>query len=188
MTISLNIPWHQYALIVVLAEKMQEKKRWFGKTALQKLIYLLEAIYKVPCGYEFSLYIHGPFCADLMGDLDYVNALRGVEVQYDPLSNGYKITPGEAGDTIKVRAKDFLLKYGKEIDSIMEEFGPMRARDLELRSTIVYVDRDNSASGRELTKRDFIEEIKEIKPHFTEAEIEQVFNELCEKGYIKQRV
>ncbi|KYH32782.1 hypothetical protein [Neomoorella mulderi] len=58
MTISLNIPWHQYALIVVLAEKM---------------------------------YIHGPFCADLMGDLYYVNALRGVEVQYDSLSNGYKI-------------------------------------------------------------------------------------------------
>ncbi|KYH32781.1 hypothetical protein [Neomoorella mulderi] len=64
----------------------------------------------------------------------------------------------------------------------------MRARGLELRSTIVYVDRDNSASGRELTKRDFIEEIKEIKPHFTEAEIKQVFNELCEKGYIKQLI
>lgn len=35
----LNIPWHQYAIIVHLAEKMEEKRQRLGKTALQKLIF-----------------------------------------------------------------------------------------------------------------------------------------------------
>lgn len=40
----LNIPWHQYALIVLLTEKMQENRQRFGKTALQKLIYAANSI------------------------------------------------------------------------------------------------------------------------------------------------
>jgi len=47
MRLALDIPWYRYALIVALAEKMQGKGYWFGKTALQKLVYLLGAIYKV---------------------------------------------------------------------------------------------------------------------------------------------
>lgn len=187
MRISINIPWHQYALIIALAERMQEKSLWFGKTALQKLVYLLEAIYNVPCGYQFTLYIHGPFCADLISDLDYVDSLQGVNVQFDPSSNGYKINPGDSGEVLKEKAREFLNNYEGPINDIIEQFGSMRTRDLELRSTIVYVDRDTRISGRNLGRKEFIKEIKGIKPHFSEVEIEGALAELEQKGYVYGR-
>ena len=184
MRILLDIPWHQYALVVLLAEKMEEKKQWFGKTALQKFIFLLQTIYHVPCGYQFSLYIHGPFCSDLMADLDYVNSLQGVSINFDSTANGYKISPGKAGEILKNKAEDFLTKYLGQINDMIEDFGSMRTRDLELRSTAVYIDRDIRESDRNLSRKEFIQEIKSIKPHFSEAEIECALTELENKGFI----
>ncbi|MCL5779519.1 MAG: hypothetical protein M1119_00930 [Firmicutes bacterium] len=187
MKISLDIPWHQYALIVTLAEKMHEKGYWFGKTALQKLVYLLGAIYKVPCGYQFSLYIHGPFCSELTDDLDYMNALGGVSVNFDPRVNGYSISPAPEREVIKSKAEDFLATHQSQIDKLLDDFGSMKARDLELRSTIVFVDRAAQREKRNLTRKEFIQEIHSIKPHFSVVEIESAVAELEGKGYVVRR-
>lgn len=182
----LNIPWHQYALIVTLAEKMQEKGNWFGKTALQKLVYLLETIYKVPCGYNFSLYIHGPFCNELMDDLDYMDALDSVSVNYDPQVNGYRILPGLKREEIKDKARDFLATYQAHIEKLLADFGTMKARDLELRSTIIFVERAAHREKRNLSRNEFLQEVQSIKPHFSVAEIKSAIDELEEKGYIRK--
>ncbi|WP_338834327.1 hypothetical protein MHLNE_06890 [Moorella humiferrea] len=63
----------------------------------------------------------------------------------------------------------------------------MRVKDLELRSTIIFVDRDAVTSGREITKHDFIQEIKSIKPHFSYEEIKEAMVELESHGYIDRR-
>ncbi len=187
MKVAFDIPWYQYALIVDIAEKMQFRGQWLGKTALQKFIYLLEMLYNVPCGYSFTLYIHGPFCSDIMNDLDYVNALNGVEVEFEQNMNGYRITPGSSGGEIKEKAQDFLSSYNYYVEKILEDFGSMRARDLELRSTIVFIDRDARISGRKFDRNRFIEEIKGIKPHFSVREIELALTELESKNYIANR-
>lgn len=187
MKATLDIPWYQYALIVELAEKMQLKGHWLGKTALQKFIYLLEMVYNVPCGYFFTLYIHGPFCSDIMNDLDYVSALNGVKVEYDYNMNGYRITPGSSGKEIKNKAQDFLSVNEQHIEKMLQDFGLLRTRDLELRSTIVFIDRDAKISGREFDRNEFIQEIKGIKPHFSRQEIEFALDELESKGYVEKR-
>ena len=183
----LNIPWHQYALIVLLTEKMQENRQRFGKTALQKLIYLLQTVFKVPVGYQYSLYIHGPFCSELMDDLDYVSCIGGVAVTMDQGSNGYSISPAHDAALIKNKAQDFLTTYQPQIKKLLAEFGSMRVRDLELRSTIIFVDRDAVTSNREITRNDFIQEIKSIKPHFSYEEIKEAMEELESHGYIERR-
>lgn len=184
MKLALDIPWHQYALIVTLAEKMQEKGYWFGKTALQKLVYLLGAVYKVPCGYQYSLYIHGLFCSELTDDLDYMNALGGVSVNFDSRVNGYSISPAQGGNVIKSKAEDFLATHREQIDKLLDEFGFMKTRDLELRSTIVFVDRAARREKRTLSRQEFIREIHGIKPHFSVLEIESAVAELEAKGYV----
>jgi len=183
----LSIPWNQYALIVLLAEKMQERGIWFGKTALQKLIYLLQVVYKVPLKYQFSLYIHGPFCSDLMDDLDYLAALDGVSVTYNHNINGYSISPSKEAELIKSKAREFLADYKEQIDMLLDNFGFMRARDLELRTTIIFVDRDAVRSKRDLSREEFIQELHDIKPHFTREEIEKAMVELENWGYIERR-
>jgi len=183
----LNIPWHQYALIVLLTEKMQESRQRLGKTALQKLIYLLQTVFKVPVGYQYSLYIHGPFCSELMDDLDYVSCIGGVVITMDQGYNGYSISLSHKAALIKNKAQEFLTTYEPQIEKLLAEFGSMRVRDLELRSTIVFVDRDAVTSSRKMTRNDFIQEIKSIKPHFSYEEIKEAMEELENRGYIERR-
>jgi len=185
--VKLNIPWHQYATIVYLTEQLQEKRQRFGKTALQKLIFLLQTVFKVPVGYQFTLYTHGPFCSELMDDLDYVNYIDGVSVSIDPDCSGYVISPASKAVLIKEKANDFLTTYRPQIEKLLAEFGSMRVKDLELRSTIIFVDRDAVNSGREISRNDFIQEIKSIKPHFSYGEIQKAITELEARSYIEKR-
>lgn len=183
----LNIPWHQYALIVYLAEQMEESAQWFGKTALQKLVYLLQTLFGVPVGYQYSLYIHGPFSKELMDDVDYLDGIGGLEVSFDQNANGYKIRPAQGADKIKAKAQDFLDNYRPQINQLLGKFGSMRARELELRSTIVFIDRYAVQTNREMTRQEFAQEVSSIKPHFSWAEIEEAITELEGQDYITRR-
>lgn len=182
-----SIPWQRYALIVFLTEKVRNFRQQFGKTALEKLIYLLQEIFDVPIGYQYSLYFHGPFSSGLLDDLDYLDYLGGVKVITEHLSNGYDILPSDKADLIKEKAQDFLVRYQTKIEELLKIFGSLRVKDLELCSTIVFVDRDLKGSGRSIAKSDFVKEIKGIKPHFSNEEIEKKINDLENLGYIEKR-
>jgi hypothetical protein len=60
-------------------------------------------------------------------------------------------------------------------------------RELELRSTIIFVDNDAVTSGREITRNDFIQEIRSIKPYFSYEEIKEAMEELESRGCIERR-
>jgi hypothetical protein len=56
---------------------------------------------------------------------------------------------------------------------MIKRFGGMNARELELRSTIIYVSREEP-----LEEEDLLNRVKEIKPHFSVAEIDSAYKEL----------
>ncbi|RKX42659.1 MAG: restriction endonuclease, partial [Thermotogae bacterium] len=137
----INIPWNRYALIVELADRFKERIPKFGKTLLQKMVYLLQEVYGVNCGYRFELYTYGPFSSELLQDLDLVESLGGVTVV--PVISGvggYMILPGEYSELLKKKAESFLSdeKTLSALDNVVKNFGNYLAKDLELRSTIIY--------------------------------------------------
>ncbi|NLS45772.1 MAG: hypothetical protein GX969_08570, partial [Firmicutes bacterium] len=46
-------PWERYGLIVELTGRIQDVSSQFGKTAMQKMVYLLQAVYEVEFGYNY---------------------------------------------------------------------------------------------------------------------------------------
>ena len=80
-----------------------------------------------------------------------------------------------------------MTNYQPQIDELLETFGDMCVRDLELRSTIIFVDRDAVAGSREIGREDFVQEIKSIKPHFSCEEIDRAVEELEALGFIEKR-
>jgi uncharacterized protein len=185
VTINLEIPRERYGLIVELAERMKERQMSFGKTALQKLVYFLQELYKVECGYHFSLYTYGPFSSLLVSDLDSVSAFRGVEIEYS--GQGYEIEPGPKAASVREHAKSFIDDHDEAIENIVDEFGKMWANQLELRATIVFAERDARASGEVLSIEDLVSVVSGIKPHFSESAIMEAINEMKAKGYIKTK-
>ncbi|MFH0822091.1 MAG: hypothetical protein V2B18_05020 [Pseudomonadota bacterium] len=188
MACKINTPWHRYALIAELARRLEDKSPQFGKTSLQKMIYLLQELGGIPADYRFSLYTHGPFTAQLLGDLDLVEALGAVKVNYVTSGyGGYQISPDREFEPIRDKASEFLHANKAAIERLVDEFGAFSAKDLELRSTIVFLDRNVKRSKKDLDRGNFIGLVKKVKPRFTEDAIAEALEELEKKNYVDDR-
>jgi len=183
MGTTIDLDWQSSALIIDLAERMEKSGHSFGKTALQKFVYFLQELHRVDCGYDFTLYTYGPFSAQLLADLDTAKSLDGVNVRYDQGSGGYDIKPGPNA-AIKNKAHRFLTTNADSLQSVVDEFGGMWAKDLELNATIIYADRDASAAGESLDDSELVSVVKDLKPHFSEIQILSAIENLRSKGHL----
>lgn len=175
-----RIPWEKYGLITYLAKKVAEFNIQFGKTSLQKIIYILQEIYNVNVGYNYIFYNYGPYSAELANDLDYVAALNGVEVSWVS-SGGYSIKPDTDTDSFIEKSEAFLEKNKDSINEAINEFGQYTAKELELRATIIYLIREYNDS---ITEKELIKQVNELKPYFSLDKIEYTIKELKQKEII----
>ena len=185
---NLKIPWERYALITELADRLSKTKTQFGKTMLQKLVFLLQESFDLDMGYSFDLYTYGPFCTQLLIDLDQVEALNGVEVKRVVSAyGGYKIEPGEKKDLIREKGASLFERKGVSaaLGYLISQFGGLSAVDLELRATIVYVVNDHKRQGHDLTLAEIASIVGEIKPRFSEVQIESAIEELHDERHIE---
>ncbi len=188
MKIVFDIPWTRYALIAELAKRLDGVNPQFGKTVLEKLVFFLQEIYGIKCGYDFELYSYGPFDSQLLGDLDLVEHWGGVTVlRVNNSFGGYRIQPSEKVDSIVGKAKEFIedQKTDKALDDLVSNYGAMTARDLELRATTVYVERGLRKKGESRSKEKICSLVSQIKPKFDFQEIEQAVLELKERSHIE---
>lgn len=191
MSINLDIPWERYALIIDLAKRVKPVNPQFGKTALQKLVFFLQEVYQVNCGYNFEFYTYGPYDSQLLSDLDLVEHWGYVTVKrINDTLGGYQIRPTEAADSIvhKDKAVKFLddKKTRQALEDLVETYGSMSARDLELRATIVYV-AHSIKKKRELANANKMEInriVLKLKPKFTAEEVDQAVIELENRKHI----
>ena len=100
---------------------------------------------------------------------------------------GYKIATGEKNDAIRAKGAIFIDHYRSSIDRMVEEFGSLPTRDLELRATIIYADRDALRTDNPLTRQEFMNLVKKIKPRFDEVTIEEALSELEISGHVNPR-
>lgn len=159
------------ALISVLAE--QSPKGAIGRTGVMKLLYFLQVLRDVPLGYRFTLYSYGPFDSDVLSDLADSEALRAVKATINQFSGGYgyQITPGPNANWLQERAVEFLGEHGEDIEWVMANFGNLNSGQLELVSTIVYVDQEAAENNQGLSLDEIGEIVHEIKPHFSQDKI-----------------
>ena len=183
----LNIPWSRYGLIAELAHRMSATRPQFGKTALQKSVYLLKEVYCVDCGYDFELYTYGPFSSQLLQDLDMVAGIGAVNIA--PVLSapgGFHISPGPQNKSLRRKTLDFLESpvVSRALDRLVKDFGQRWAKDLELISTIVYVCRDLGAGDQPVKRKRILKTVSAIKPKFTKEEITTVCTQLEAKHFI----
>lgn len=187
MSGEVQVPWHRYALISELARRLHEDSPWFGKTALQKIVYLLQELGGVPAGYEYRLHTHGPFAARIHADLDQLETFRAVTLKYVSGEGfgGYKISPGPHNQAICERGVEFLLRNQESLDAVLDDFGSLSTRDLELRSTVAFVQKRPLSGDRLPNREQLVTQVGKIKPRFSHEEILAAVNELDQKGYIR---
>ena len=182
MRLNPEIPWERYALIAELAKRFEAHGRALGKTALQKMIFLFQRLFGVDCDYTYTLYTYGPYCADLARDLEIVAGLGGAQITYNWGYGRFEIRPGPAGDELRRRGAGFLAQIAGALDRLIADYGLSTAKELELRSTIVYLGRPTR------TIEELVRLVHQVKPYFSENQIEAACRELAEKRYLAPAV
>ncbi|MGH2638945.1 MAG: hypothetical protein ACRDF4_06655 [Rhabdochlamydiaceae bacterium] len=169
------------ATLVTLAEKSSQK---LGRTAFMKLCYFLQTLRSVPLGYRFTLYAYGPFDSGVLSDLATAEALGGLQstIIYYPSGYGYQISASENSTLIKELGADFLEQHETNIDWVLQQFAHFGSADLELLSTIVYV---NRKSAEICTSEQLADVVHEIKPHFTNQSIRERLTGLLDQGLLQ---
>lgn len=164
------------ALLTALVK--QAPRQMLGQTALIKLVFLLTAVCDVPMGYRFRMYTYGPFDPEVISDVDYAARLDSllVEIELYPKGYRYLIKPGSAASDVMNRARSFLDEHQQNIDRVTETFACRTAGDLELLSTIVYLNQEHRMSSMD----EIVRTVKDIKPRFTEESVRREAKRLRE--------
>jgi uncharacterized protein YwgA len=177
MKTTFEIPYQRYALIGDLVQRAGST----GRTALQKYLYLLQSVLEVEPLYDFSIYTYGPFCSQVLADLEVAEAMGAIQVART--NYGYDITPGPDASRITALAQEFLDPLRSKLDKLFTDFGTYNAKELELRSTIIYAFKDLEKSSRPLTE--LADTVQEIKPGFTRSQIDDAILQLSRLGYVR---
>jgi uncharacterized protein len=172
------------SLIPVLAES--HPSHHIGRTALMKYMYFLQTLRGVQLGYNFSMYSYGPFDADVLSDLSTAEAMNIVCSTHVSFAGGYgyRIQQAEGSLRIKQDANCFLSQHRADIDWLLKEFGGLNSGELELASTIIYVDREFNDLQVHSEPALLVGVVNEIKPRFSRECVETSFNSLLEKGLL----
>ncbi|RMF79268.1 MAG: hypothetical protein D6744_09280 [Planctomycetota bacterium] len=167
------------AALAEIADRRKDSGERLGKTAAQKLLYLLQESFDVPVGYRFRFYTYGPYDSAVMRDIDYGHATGILDVEYDE-DRGYSIKPGSGVSQIAEVREDFGKQYHEQLDRLFALFGRLTARELELLATLVYVNRDDP----ELSRSDLCDRVKKLKPKYERCEIEKQIENLMSNKLI----
>ena len=167
-----------------LAGRLEGQSPQFGKTAFMKMAYLLQELYEVPLGYRFSLYTYGPYSPEVLADLEYANLRKQVEVEYlGDRQGGFRITPGEVVSGSNFQNEP-IAKYSQVLDDLVEHFGSFNARELELRTTSIFLWKRIRPSKPE-NLGTLIEAVLQLKPHFSKMAVRSAINDLVNDGIIQ---
>jgi uncharacterized protein YwgA len=152
------------ALLGALIDKLRRKGSWCGETHIQKAVLFLQTLVKVPLGYQYILYKHGPYSFELRDELTSFRADDLLSLE--PKSPyGPRIALTNRAETLKRHYSKTLAQYDDRIDFIADKLGNKPVIELERLATALFITLGHPDWPLEHRAR----EISEIKPHIDKA-------------------
>ncbi len=157
------------ALICHLIKEMRQTGSWAAETHIQKCVYFLQAMLKVPVDYEYVLYKHGPYSFDLRRELAVMRARFQIDVEPRyPYGPSFALGPRGELDI------DLVAQYDAAVKFVAKEMSTKKVGGLERLSTALYVRVENP----NLTVEQAAQRISELKPHISITDAKESINEI----------
>jgi uncharacterized protein len=142
----------QALLAYVIREAQDRSAGFVGRTAVQKLMYFLQAL-GVPVGYRFSIYHYGPYSDEIPREIDWLLA-DGVIVDKAGQQHYSNYAPGENwSDLVDLHRKD-IESWRSQIAAVVNAMIPLSPNRLELLATLHYAYRLELAQGSSADMKD----------------------------------
>lgn len=155
-----------------------------GHTLIQKLVYLLQEGMGVRLGYRFKMYMHGPYSADLWGDLTQLRDYRALNIDADPSGYGYRITTGPVLGNIVANQERTLAEVRPTIERLLKVLGGSPVRRLEVLATAHFASANLKQFGKPTDAAAVAKSVCALKPHLTAEEVAEGYRELTREGLV----
>lgn len=177
----------EFSKLAIMTDLVKRAPSTLGRTGLMKCLFFLKTLKNVPLPYTFRLYTYGPFDSHVLEDLQYAESLGAIKstlVAY-PGGYGYQLQAGPEADKVEERASDFVNKHRESITWVLQEFGKRTAIDLEMASTLIYIDRTFADKGAKVQMSELAKSVHDVKPHLAPDVIEREARRLKESGLLR---
>ena len=180
-----------HALLALVIQEAREaadsNKGYVGRTAVQKIMYFLQAL-QVPMNYRFDIYQYGPFCDAILRDTEWLMADGVVK---DRSTNTGKFSDYATTEVIEELVgpyRECLKPYQEVVHTMVQALVPLEPTQLELIATLDYLYRKEKASGRtHAWKETIIARFKEVKgDKFSDGKVAQAYDVLADVGLVER--
>jgi len=148
------------ALLTALAENLRKKGSWCGETHLQKATYFLQALEKVPVGFDFILYKHGPFSFELRDELTAMRS-DGLFDLHQQWPYGPTLVPTMKSKRLRQQYSKTIQRYERQLNFVSDQLGGQNVSELEKLATALYIRIETSSKSE--TQR--AKHLHSLKPH-----------------------
>jgi uncharacterized protein YwgA len=160
------------AIVAMLVKDCRARNGFCGETMVQKSVFVMQALLHVPLGFDFQLYIYGPFSFELQHHLGSMMADDMIAVQ--PTEYGATFEPGEQVRYLENHTAKTIATHRSAVEFVVKHLAGRGVKQLERLATALYftvTTDDPSVEGRAI-------KIREVKPHITADEAVKAVEEV----------
>lgn len=150
------------ALILFLLKKMRESGSWCGETHVQKCLYFLQSLFRIPTGFNYILYKHGPYSFELSDELTAMRADYCLRLE-PRKPYGPSLSHGVLSEKLIQKYFQRIIEYDEAVSFIAEKLSNKTVKDLEKVATALYIKREKDWQD----ERDLIQQMVTLKPHIS---------------------
>jgi uncharacterized protein YwgA len=160
------------AIVATLVKDCRARNGFCGETMVQKSVFVMQELLKVPLGFDFQLYIYGPFSFELQRHLGSMMADDMIDLQ--PTKYGATFEPGEQIAYLERHITKTIAPHENALEFVVRRLAGRGVKQLERLATALYftvTTDDTSIQGR-ATK------IRDVKPRITADEAQKAVEEV----------
>jgi len=160
------------AIVATLVKDCRARNGFCGETMVQKSVFVMQELLKVPLGFDFQLYIYGPFSFELQRHLGSMMADDMIVLQ--PTEYGATFETAEQLGYLEMHTAKTIADHRNAVEFVVRHLAGRGVKQLERLATALYftvTTNDASIEGR-ATK------IREVKPHITADEAQKAVEEV----------
>lgn len=160
------------AVVATFVKECRQRNAFCGETLVQKSIFFMQELFRVPLDFDYQLYIYGPFSFELQGHLASMHADDMLAVR--SLDYGTTFEPGNQIAFLEARHSEMIKTHRKAIDFTVEHLSGRGVKQLERIATALYftvTTDDGSIDGRAA-------KIREVKRHISDEEARKAVEEI----------
>lgn len=124
------------AIVATLVKEYRARDAFCGETMVQKSVFVLQELLKVPLAFDFQLYIYGPFSFELQRHVTSMMADDMIAVV--PVEFGSTFEPAAQVSYLEKHTAQTIAAYREAVDFVVKHLAGRGVKQLERVATALY--------------------------------------------------